>query len=195
MFAILNRLRGTKGIYAKAYGVFIGLILYFMSDSITASIIVTIVFILGESFGWGKWLGSIAYSESINIEDMHKDTEGHNNGIHWIANRIAPELDDYQKYCKVALAIRGLYWWLPVYLVFSYYEQMLLHIAIIGSIVIGILFPTSVIIAREYEYKIPSVKTGMFSVDGVWEKSEVVYGLFSGIILVVLIFSSRLIDG
>ena len=46
----------------------------------------------------------------------YKDTtdEGKSNGIMWLSQKIVPDWkNNFMKYSRVALAIRGFYWWLP----------------------------------------------------------------------------------
>ena len=53
MFAALNRLRGTDGLWSKIIGLLLAYVVLAWSGSILVSALVGIGYILGESFGWG----------------------------------------------------------------------------------------------------------------------------------------------
>ena len=181
MFALLNRLRGTSSIYAKVFAIVFATIYGSITGSIAVFILMFIAFVLGESFGWGKWLGSLAYPDLVT-DAIKNNHEGYNNGIHWIANKLSPLNKDFLRYCRTALAIRGVYWWLPVYLVIWWADMINWPIALSLTILLSILFPISVLLAREYEEIIPTVNLKWLSIDGVWEKAEVIYGIFIGLL-------------
>ena len=185
MFAFLNRLRGTSNVYTKVFAIVFATIYGSITGSIIVFGLMFIAFILGESFGWGKWLGSLAYPELVT-DEIKNDREGYNNGIHWIANKLSPQNRDFLRYCSIALAIRGIYWWLPVYLVIWWAGVVNLLTALILAILLGVLFPISVLLTRKYEEVIPTVNFKWLSIDGVWEKSEVVYGIFIGLLSVTV---------
>ena len=145
------------------------------------------LFLLGESYAFGKWVGFL-----VDYEDEHTPEYDSKVGkgfpyIHYIANYIVDERVDYKRYCQVALAIRGLFWWLPLYLLFayigfiSYVEAMLLGIAI------GIGFPVAAYVGRNWDY---NNKIGVLEFKRGWENQEIVYGLFQGIALWYVIISN-----
>ena len=138
------------------------------------------LFLLGESYAFGKWVGYL-----VDYEDEHTPEYTSKVGkgfpyVHYIANYIVDERVDYKRYCQVALAIRGLFWWLPVYLLFasigfiSYVEAVLL-----GAIV-GVGFPIASYLGRNWDY---NKKIGVLEFKRGWENQEIVYGLFQGIAL------------
>lgn len=185
MIALLNRLRGTSSIYAKVFATVFAIIYGSVSGSIVVFILMFVAFLLGESFGWGKWLGSLAYPKLVT-DDIKNAREGYSNGIHWIANKLSPQDKDFLQYCYTALAIRGIYWWLPVYLVIWWAGIISWPISLSLLMLLSILFPVSVLLAREYEEVIPTVNLKWLSIDGVWEKTEVVYGIFIGLLAVAV---------
>lgn len=83
MFTILNRYRGTYGWFAKVNGVVLGLLTYLVNGDIYVSIAVIIGYVLGESFGWGEWIGTLTGDR--NFKQLNE--EGKNNGIQWLASK------------------------------------------------------------------------------------------------------------
>ena len=130
MEAILNRLRGTGDIFnifgfsvtgANIYAVYLGLLFGLSTCSLIIGIFTSIGFIAGESFGWGKWVGSLCYperyTEQTKMNPEYLDKEGHGFPyIHHIANFIQPESKNYMQYCNIALGLRGAVWAAFLYL-------------------------------------------------------------------------------
>jgi len=172
MFAILNRLRGTRGLFATINGIILGLIYYYFTNDYKTSILIAIGYVLGESFGWGKWIGIIG-----SRKPQYHIKEGLENGIHFIANLIILEKKDFLNYARLALAIRGFYWWLPV----IGFMDIPLEYKIISLFVLSIGFPLSVEIGRLTENKI-----GFKHFTGYWEQAEVYYGLIQDIVLITI---------
>lgn len=186
--AILNRLRGTGDVLRVGNFTITGIMLYVVYLMIVVSLVAEwyyalafgVLFIAGESYAWGKWIGFL-----VDYENKHEQEYDSKVGkgfpyIHYIANYIVDERIDYKRYCQVALAIRGLVWWLPLYLLFayigfiSYVEAMLLGIAI------GIGFPVAAYVGRNWDY---NNKIGVLEFKRGWENQEIVYGAMQGIVL------------
>lgn len=190
MMAIANRLRGTWAIMAKVNGAMLGLIVFLITGKICIAASVAILYIAGESMGWGKWIGGImAANHGPATRDQMNDKEGTNNGIDYIASKIAPPLDNYFVYCVMALAIRGFYWWaitlIPL-LIGGYIE---LFYYLFSSFVLGVAFPISVIVGIETA-RLFKLKVGKFEMIGAWEHGEVWYGLIQDIMLISLMVIS-----
>ena len=108
MFTILNRYRGTYGWFAKVNAVVLGLLVYYFTRDYLVAPLCSIGYLIGESFGWGEWVGNLT-THRKNKTDTLED-EGENNGIKYIATRLVPNWSvAYLKYCRVALGLRGLY--------------------------------------------------------------------------------------
>ena len=144
------------------------------------SVSATMLFLLGESYAWGKWVGFL-----VDYEDEHTPEYDSKVGkgfpyIHYIANYIVSERIDYKRYCKVALAIRGFFWWLPLYLLFAYIGLISYFEATIIGVLLGIGFPIACYVGRNWRFEYKSkwllLKRG-------WENQEIIYGLFQGIAL------------
>ena len=179
MFLILNRLRGTQGLWSKIIGLLLALVVQIAFNNPYVAIAVGLGYIIGESFGWGLWVGCLSvYRENTTnkIED-----EGANNGIQWMAQKLVPDyLNNFVNYCRVALTIRGFYWWLPA--LSPLYFVGFNPLVILGCILfLSVGFP----IACEIGYrtsKLFSFNKYGFSIVGGWEHQEVWYGLFQDLV-------------
>jgi len=180
MFTILNRLRGKRGYFAKINAIVIAIAIYILYGNPYVSLASGLGYLLGESFGWGEWVGNLAVNK-YNITDTI-GKEGKNNGIQWIAKKIVPNyLTNYIRYCNVALAIRGSYWWLPTLLPL-YFVGFNLGYLLLAAILLSIGFP----IACWLGYKTESKFSFKYMYGG-WAHQEVWYGLIQDIILISLI--------
>ena len=169
MMTIANRLRGTYSWFAKVNGVVLGLLVYLVFGNTYVSLAVAIGYIIGESFGWGEWVGTL----SCNRTAVENNEEGKNNGIQWLASKVIDPSKDWINYCRVALSIRGFYWWFlalaPLYFVA---DSLLITVSILF---LSIGFP----IACEIGYLLRNKDYSFWklSYKGGWEMQEGVYGL------------------
>ena len=148
----------------------------------------------GESWGWGKWIGGIIGAGKHTEYD--KD-QGDENGIHWITSKIVDQRDDYLKYCRIALGLRGIWWWLPVLLpmfIMGAFGGWVIGAIkmIVATILFGVGFPVSFDVARRAFLKIKKKEELGFT-DGVgdgnfvWEWGEWIYGAIHGLLLALLV--------
>ena len=178
MFIILNRLRGTQGIWSKIIGLLLALIVQIAFDNPYVSVAVGLGYIIGESFGWGEWVGTLTGDR--NFKQLNE--EGKNNGIQWLASKVIDPAKDWVNYCRVALTIRGFYWWLPT-LAPLYFVGFSVVSITVAVAVLSIGFPIACELGRltaplfSFEYK-------TFSIKGGWEHSEVWYGLMQDIVFI-----------
>ena len=181
MMTLLNRLRGTEGLWSKIIGLLLALVVQIAFNNPYVSIAVGLGYIIGESFGWGEWIGTLTGYR--NFKQLNE--EGKNNGIQWLASKVIDPSKDWINYCRVALTIRGFYWWLPTLapLYFVGFNPLLL----LGCITfLSVGFP----IACEIGYrtaKLFSFEKYGFSVRGGWEHQEVWYGLFQDVVIFILL--------
>ncbi len=186
MFTLLNRLRGTYGVYAKINGLILSFLFYLYTTDLHTSLALGVCYVIGESFGWGKWIGGVysKYELPATVEII-SDKEGRRNGIHYLASLIVPETENYYLYCLTALSIRGFYWFsitlLP--LVIGGYISIFLYLSL--ATLLGVGFPLSVELARLSEEKF-SFSSKYLSVVGFWEHSEVAYGLMQDLAVIVV---------
>ena len=207
MEIILNRWRGTGNIFSISifningtmiYALYLGL-LFGLITQWYIGIVVMICFFIGESFTWGKWVGSLCYPEKIKIEKAYENKKGYTFPyIHYIANFFIKEKVNYFKYCNLALSIRGLFWALIVYsslfngqgiinffiininYIFNLNIDLLIiksHINIFEYIFIcltyAIGFPIACYLSRKKSF---SYKSKFISIVGKWESQEIYYG-------------------
>jgi hypothetical protein len=100
----------------------------------------------GESFGWAKWhqalreWGNESFQDKYNKEILPRRT-GHENGIHWIASRFFKESSNFTQYGQLALVLRGMWWFIPVYVPLVVLGVVSIPVAAIAVVALGILFP------------------------------------------------------
>lgn len=183
MEILLNRWRGTGKIFSISifnitgtiiYALYLGLLLGLITQWYVG-ILVLIGFLIGESFGWGKWVGALCYPETKkDLEKEYQDKEGYNFPfIHYLANFITPEKKDFFKYCNLALYFRGMIWGLFLYLALVLFDYISYLEYIIISIIYGIGFPLSCYLSRKKSF---NYKNKFISIVGKWESQEVYYG-------------------
>lgn len=182
MFTVLNRLRGTNGVWSKFNGLLLSYILLSVFHNHYVALSVGILYAIGESFGWGDWVGCLTSNRN-----NYKDTtdEGKSNGIMWLSQKIVHDWKtNFIEYSRVALTIRGFYLWLPT--LAPLYFVGFTTLVLLGCILfLSIGFP----IACEIGYrtsKLFSFEKYGFSVVGGWEHQEVWYGLMQDIVLITL---------
>lgn len=177
MFTILNRLRGTWGWFAKVNAVVLWLLVYLAYSNYYIAIICSLGYLLGESFGWGEWVGNLTTHRRNTTETL--EDEGEKNGIKYIATRLAPDWpNNYLRYCRVALVLRGAYWWLLAL-------GALLYVSCwyaLGIVVLSLAFP----LACELGYYTSKLWNFKF-MNGGWEHQEVWYGLMQDVIIFSLL--------
>lgn len=181
MFLILNRLRGTNGVWSKAIGLFLALLVQIAFGNVYVTLAVGLGYIIGESFGWGEWVGTL----SSNREQIQKNEECKNNGIQFIASKIIDPSKDWTNHCRVALTIRGFYWWFPTLapLYFVGFNPLVL----LGCILfLSVGFPIACEIGYLLRDKISFEKYGL-EFRGGWELQEGVYGLMQDLVIITLI--------
>jgi len=188
MFLILNRLRGTEGLWSIVIGTLIGLIIATTVKHEFVAIVAWLVmlgYIIGESFGWGLWVGTLTVQRERGYA-LHDEGEGRNNGIEWLASHIIkPTQETWLNYCRVALTIRGFYWWLPTLapLYFVGFNPLVL-LGCIAFLSVG--FP----LACEIGYRTAPLfsfnKYGFEIGNDGWTHQEIWYGLMQDLVLITL---------
>lgn len=179
MFTVLNRLRGTEGLWSKIIGLLLALVVQIAFGNPYVSILVGLGYIIGESFGWGEW-DTLALNHNAKMPTPY--TEGSNNGIQWLTTKIVNPSIDWTNHCRVALTIRGFYWWFlalaPLYFVS---DSLLITVSILF---LSIGFPIACEIGyllkdKDYSFWKLSYKGGL-------EMQEGVYGLMQDIVLLFI---------
>lgn len=189
--AILNRFRGTGVIFTSVslikgvhmYAMYIGLVVGLFTKWYLGLLAVGL-FMAGESFGWGKWVGSLTRWEPMDKELQEfcfNDDEGkHFPFIHYIANFFVNERLHYIRYCQLALALRGFIWWYPLYFMLACAGVISQLEALVIGVLLGIAFPVCCWIGIKLDYE---GRVWKIDYSRGWCNQELVYGLFQGIAL------------
>lgn len=180
MFLVLERLRGFRGEFKVINGVALALIvgLLFSTHYIVA-VFVGIGYIFGNKIGgWGLWKGSLA----VKREDgfiLHNERDG---GIYTGIQKLTewlmpPTIENWLDHCRVALFLRGIWWWLPT-LATLYFIGIGFNHLFLAVLLLSIGFPLSCEIGY-YTSKLWNFKF----MDGGSEHSEIWYGLMQDIVI------------
>ena len=179
------------------YGLWIALVLGVATMNAWLGLAVLVAYLVGEAKGWGEWVGSLSRVEPWTEELLqgdYTDNEGKTFPfIHQISNFFIKEKIDgtfeqrankYRMYATLALILRGIYWWLPVYLVLALFGYISYEIAIVVSIGLGIAFPLAAEIGRRITFtRLYDLKFIKLSFSQGWENQEVVYGAIQGLVM------------
>lgn len=210
---ILNRLRGTgvlkhfgtlhmgsknieiKLVWNHIYGLYFGLIFGYISGSILIGFLTLIAYLIGESKGWGEWVGALTTTDVKDeewLQKQYKDNEGIGFPfIHQIANWLEPEqiegtleerLEQYNKYATLALTLRGIYWFLPMMIVAIVAGLVSWYVGLVSLVLVGIGFPLACFIGKIIKYR---RKLGVLEFRQGWENQEVIYGIIQGVCIVL----------
>ena len=199
---LLNRWRGTGAIITIGKFRLIGNIIYALYIagivgcayaltfggwiSIGYGLLGGILYIIGESFAWGKWVGWLTNYDGVGKPDYNNDDGRSFPYIHYIAQAIVKQEVNYTRYCEVALTIRGFIWWTPLLILLGSIDLISWYQVAFSSIFLAVGFPIACYLGNmikiEYRSKYLNMSRG-------WENQELVYGLFHwiGIALVIIL--------
>lgn len=182
-----------KLVWNHVYGLYLALIIGLLAMNVLAGLAVLVAYLVGESKGWGEWVGALTRWETKDeewLQIQYKDNEGVGFPyIHQIANTIAKEriegtleekLKHYHKYATLALALRGMFWWGLVYGTASIFGIVSVLEAVVITVALGIGFPVACELGKRWDY---NKKFGILSLSRGWENQELVYGVMQGIAL------------
>ena len=198
MEIILNRWRGTGDIFHVSKFAITGAMIYALYMFILVSIlsnpiygfIATLLFLVGESLAFGKWVGYLTYPENYNKEQFENNKAGSKFPfIHQTANYFINQSNPY-KYSVLALSIRGIYWWLPLYLLFAYIGLINYFEAIVIGFLLGIGFSIACLLSRKFTFRF---KYKYLACTDNWHRQELIYGFFQMIALWYVIIKNILI--
>ena len=160
--------------FLATYEIYLGSI----SVSIIYGFIATALFLGGESLAFGKWVGFLTYPENYDKEQFESNKKGSNFPfVHQTANYFINQSKPYH-YSVLALSIRGLYWWLPLYLLFAYIGLINYFEAIFIGILLGIGFPMACILSRKFTFRF---NYKYLKCTDNWHRQELIYGSFHGL--------------
>lgn len=181
---LLNRYRGTGDMFTititgtMLYTLYLGLLVGFLS-TYYYGLAVAILFIVGESYSFGKWVGYLV-SDNGAIEFDNKKGSGF-PFIHQTANFFIPQEKNYKRYCQLALTIRSFYWWTPIIAVLFFADLLSLYIAIFDVIVLSIGFPIACELSKHI--KVKYIESKFLTVNENWHIQELIYGLIQFVCL------------
>ena len=179
------------------YGLWIALVLGVATMNVWLGLSVLVAYLIGEAKGWGEWVGSLTRHEPWDdymLQHCYKDDEGKTFPfIYHISNFFIKEKIDgtfeeqckqYRRHATLALMLRGIYWWLPVYLVLAAFGVINFTEVFVITTLLGLTFPIAAAIGRHWKFtRTYDLKFIKLSFSQGWENQEVVYGLFQGIAL------------
>ncbi|BAQ16113.1 hypothetical protein [Methyloceanibacter caenitepidi] len=181
LFAVLNRLRGWVGILVwLAAGAF-GLIVWALTGEWIAAAAATGAFVIGESWGWTKWIRCTPghfTQKQYDVLFLDDDT-GKINGTYWLAELIAPERKDYWAHCFLGAYLRGLWWWLPVFGVLAWFGLVNFVDGAVSAAALSFAFPVVYWLA----YRLPEIFGLRYLM-----RAEIIYGAIYGAVLGLTLF-------
>lgn len=176
--AVANRLRGTINYLVWVPAALLAGSVWWFSGSWLAAIVVALAYVLGESFGWTKWINCIPNNMSqvsYNRKWLTDDT-GKKDGSYWIAQAIANERSDYKTHCLVGMIVRGIYWWAPVFAALWWFGLASAPVAIGAVGVLAFAFPQAYRLGYKYQFMGRYLRS-----------AEVIYGAIYGAVLGIVI--------
>ena len=200
VFAFLNRVRGggMKPVWNKLdfvarilAGAVIGFLIYSQSQSLWAFPICIALYMIGESFGWGKWIAT-----ALDCKQRINENEGYSpgldmwDGIHHLADSIIPEEKNPIGYSRVALVIRGLYWWVLIFLYAALMGVTGWGVGMLGIAALSVCFPLSLWLSQQTGFHVPFLMPGYAKAsysDKDWAEAEIIYGAIQGLALALLL--------
>jgi hypothetical protein len=177
--AILNRWpRGTYSWGPWVAGAIMAGLIFAITMNYLAAGAFFVLYGLGESFGWGKWLATVpfwkdkAYTQEMYLQSkLYPRDDGKNNGVHLFANLISDETKDFKSYAWWALFFRGILWQAPIFVVLAGLGVMSPFVVPFAIGILAIAFP----VLYSMAYK-------LFG-DKYWTMGELLYGLVQGLVM------------
>lgn len=194
---IMNKVVEIKFVGNHLYGLWVALVLGLATMNAWLGLAIFIAYLVGESKGWGEWVGSLTRVEPWDqelIDLVYRDDEGktfpfiYQTANFFIKEKIDGTFDEqckqYRKHATLALMLRGFYWWLPVYLVLAAFGVIGYIEALIIAVGLGIAFPIAAEIGRRIKFeRIYDLKFIKLSFSPGWENQEIVYGAIQGVVM------------
>lgn len=172
MFTILNRLRGQYSYFAKINALVVALLIFAFYGNFFVAIICGLGYLAGEAKGWGVWVGALT---SRGADKGERESRG----IEWLTGRFIPRAR-WLAFCRVCLAIRGLIWWLPVFVPLAFAG---LYAAPLLAVLLAAGFP----LACELGYRTKfSFAFKGFEVKTAWARQELFYGAMQDVAFLIL---------
>lgn len=190
MEPLLNRWRGTGNLWkwvtgTMVYTVYVAVLIGVVTGSWVAVLATATGMLVGESMGFGKWVGYLCYPELKDVEKEYLDDEGKKfPWIHYVANMVVDEKKDFARYCNVALGIRGLLWGLMLYAGVFALGFISWYVWLGAGCLWAVGFPMACRMSRKIEWR---YRSKWLSVKDRWELQEVLYGVFQMLAFVLVV--------
>ena len=154
-----------KLVWNHIYGIYLALIIGLLAMNIWAGLAILVAYLVGESKGWGEWVGALTRWETKDekwLQRQYDDEEGVGFPyIHQIANIIVKEqiegtfeekLKQYHRYATLALMLRGMFWWGLVYGTASIFGILSVLEAVAITVALGIGFPVACWLGKKMDF-------------------------------------------
>jgi len=171
LFAVVNRVRGSFGAGGVVGGAVMGGVVLALSLNPVVAGVCALLYVAGESVGWGRWIKAIGRSHDgvaqFDYMDNYREKD-RGKFIHNLANKVVKESKDYVSYAWVALWIRAAIWFPPIFIALAL--AGIVH-PITAALCAGFtvaMFPVSYSVARQ------------ISKNGWWGRGEIIYGACQG---------------
>ena len=184
-----------KLVWNHIYGLYFAVIFGYLTGSIGVGLLALAGYLVGESKGWGEWVGALVRTEPKTqewLQKQYKDNEGVGFPyIHQITNKLIPEqiegtfedkLNQYNKYATLALTFRGIFWFLPMIIFAIYLGLLSWYIGIISLILVGIGFPFACWLGKKITF---TKKFGILEFRQGWENQEFIYGIIHFLVIIL----------
>ena len=177
--AVMNRLRGTKSVYAWAAAGVLGACVFMLGGGWLAAILTGAAYVLGENWGWTKWTNCIPgqFTQSAYNRRWAYPLEVDAPHYEKIMQYVITDKEDYKPYVFVGMVIRGLLWWAPVLAVLWWFGLVGLVVAIATTVGLSVAFPVVYKFAHSVQ-----VVNGRYL-----QTAEVFYGALYGAILAIVL--------
>ncbi len=172
MFWIFNRLRGRYGFFAKVNSLVVALLIFAFFRNFYLAIICGLGYLAGESKGWGVWVGA------LTSHGGDRD-ESESRGIEWLAGLFVSRAH-WIAFCRVCLFIRGLIWWLPVFLPLVFIG---VYIAPLLAAALAVGFPLACELGYRTNFKFRLKK---LEIESAWARQELFYGAMQDAAFIIL---------
>ena len=173
MFAILNRLRGQYSYFAKVNALVVALLIFAFLGNFYLAIICGLGYLAGEAKGWGVWVGAL-----ITHSDFKNERE--NRLIERVAAMLFEPKTHWLAYCRLCLFLRGLIWWLPVFVPLVFIG---VYIAPLLAVALAVGFPLACELGYRTRFKFNLKK---LEISTAWARQELFYGAMQDAAFLIL---------
>ena len=178
MFWILNRLRGRYTYFAKLNALVVALLIFAFFGNFYLAIICGLGYLVGESKGWGVWVGALVGRDGYT-------SESENRLIETIVGKFIDPKVRWLGYCRACLFLRGLLWWLLVFV-------PLVFAGIYGAPLLAVALAVGFPLACELGYCTKFIFTfKKFEVNTAWARQELFYGAMQDLAFIALYLISK----